>query len=280
MGRIVFLFVIVTLYVNVFWACSVDKEKCLTKSDAGLTTVPQDVETPEKWLQFSMDRNSIKELKDNAFSKYTSLKYLMLERNGMHSISPFAFNGTKIYRLRLNFNPLECVPDLNAISKTLAVLDMEYTDLWLCKNSKMRCTEQFLKLKYLYFNQNKLTDLPWIVFCTHQLRYLGLKGSKFTTLPDLYRTRILALHNKRGRIHLDKSPMRCDCNIHWMKEWEGHCHRGDYCGMHSVHANPPICHTGHFQGKQWRTLNISTLNAYCFPVTTTGEKCFPLEYYR
>ena len=147
----------------------------------------KDLGCSEKNGKYHLKSKNISEIRAFAFRLCKTVFKVYLQENIISKISPIAFEGTQIAGLYLTMNRLTCIPDLHSIAKTLGSLIMEHNRLGQCQKQALDCKEKtFEHLRYLYLAYNELTQLPWIVFCTKGLQYLGLQGNRFQTSPDLF----------------------------------------------------------------------------------------------
>ena len=68
--------------------------------------------------------NNIKTIGWSDFEKYCKLRYLILDRNQITNISPFAFKNTDLRKLHLSGNRLSCIPYFESVASTLNSLQL------------------------------------------------------------------------------------------------------------------------------------------------------------
>ena len=232
-----------------------------------LTSIPI-LAKPQQFTGARLNNNNLTDIGENAFARWTSLKGLYLHKNQITTIASSAFTGTKIQVIEMHTNRLTCIPDLRTISSTLQFLILNSNRLGQCNNTNDKCSARFDKLKGLFFENNGLTLLPKIVFCTKSLQILKLGYNSFTTLPDLNYLLVLKPEH-RSQFSLNNNMLLCNCDSAWMKEYETRYNVG------IMVRDPYICSSGLYSRMPWANLTFDDVTSccnstVCDPTTTQG----------
>lgn len=194
---------ITNLPLLAFWGLEYHLET-LDLSFNQLTTVPADaLKLLRNLRSLSLTANRITVLRHYDFGYLRSLEVLTIDNNPVHSISPTAFVGTRLYLLTLDQISLQ--EGLNGLTtKSLAYL----RGLSLARNEIRQipksCFLQLSTLQYLNLDTNQIDSLPNDTFTgveeslrTLEINDNNLRHVPVTTLRRLAKLESLAMaHNK------------------------------------------------------------------------------------
>lgn len=206
--------------------------ECVTydRYNHGLSEIPQDI--PLDVTSINLNKNSIRSIGANAFSKFTDLQQLNLNQNGIIMIHDDAFSGLqRLETLLLDGNGLQKVPKLE---------DLALYQLNLQRNQIQLNEEDFehVAIKHLYISNNQIynhlsaiskladsllvlnignnplgksspAELYSLIKSLHKASRIYMTDSGITSLPDL---RPLTL-----RLDIVSNPLNCDCRMLWMR---------------------------------------------------------------
>ena len=161
--------------ISLFCVCYVSA--CYDGRYAGLTEVPHASILSNETV-INLSQNEITELAANEFSAYHDLEAVTLVRNEIHTISPSAFNGTKLRILNLRNNKLTAIPDFALVSTTLKSLNLKKNRLTAFPNVTMNGNIAKLLL------QNNSEILEHKIYTVCQIGSLEWTNSDLQRIPN------------------------------------------------------------------------------------------------
>ena len=164
--------------------------------------------------RFCLTGNLIRRVPDNALNSFTSLSYLELDDNILTHVSPSAFNGTAISKLKLSRNRLSCIPDLSSIHKFLTIVEIYSNRLHECVKG-VSYKVKFTKLQGISMANNKLTHLcaMTLLWVSPHLRAVHLRDNQLTLVANFR-----SVLNHRLKLRLTNNPIQCSCENKWLKQ--------------------------------------------------------------
>ena len=109
-----------------------------------------------------ISHSQLRNVTKNMFTKFEHCMGFTLIYNEISYVDPLAFNYTGIRHLSLNYNKLNCEPDLRAIKSSLEYLDLNGNQLGQCKHPgpNINTDTRFQEIIHLYLTRNKLLRNP------------------------------------------------------------------------------------------------------------------------
>ncbi|CAL8340767.1 unnamed protein product [Boreogadus saida] len=207
--------------------------------------------------------NSINRLTDRSLSGLGRLELLMVHGNDLHSLPDGAFKDlTSLQMLKLSYNKLTELrrPALHGLW-SLARLHLDHNHLTHLHPDSF---QGLTSLRVLQLEGNRLRRLHPHTFSTFSLlghfpistlRHLYLAENNLTELA----TATLGGAPQLETLQLQGNPWRCDCGMHWIREWTRNSPGVLKCKKDKEYPGGelcPMCSSPlHLQGKEMQSLD-------------------------
>ena len=173
------------------------KASIYKNNGAGLTTFPTDI--PLNAVKIELKQNSLTTITSTDLASLVELQQIFLNENQITSISPDAFNNTKIHTIDLSYNPIKVVQLFEAIRNNLVNLFMSGCQI---SNATWNQEIYYSKLTNIKMEKNQITKIPDISRSAQSLQFLFLKENKIEVvdaneLNQCDRLKLLSLGSNR-----------------------------------------------------------------------------------
>ncbi|KAG7328956.1 hypothetical protein KOW79_007130 [Hemibagrus wyckioides] len=203
-------------------SCSCPNPKEVHCTFRHLPSLPRNV--PKDTERFNLGYNSIAAVGTSDFGHLRQLEMLMLHGNEIHTVASGSFYQLRSLQiLKLSYNKLTRIdPSMFEGLTSLVRLHLDHNLIHFIEPFSFN---GLTSLKLLQLESNKLQDLHPHSFTTLSLlgtfwgsglRHLYLADNQLEyllpgTFRHLSKLEVLSLHN---------NPWTCDCQLHWLLEWE------------------------------------------------------------
>ena len=256
-GRMAYTCTLVILLGLSLVVCEVNSWLSVHYEGQNLTAIPEryfknGADFSRKTISINAANNIIIQVPKWNFRNYNRLQSLRLDNNKLRYISPLAFSGTTLRTLNLSQNELSCIPDFSEIKNSLGMLYISRNRLSQCVNGQVY-SRQFTRLLFISLNGNNLKHLAamTILWAAPSLQYVEVEKNELKHIPNF-----LPLLPKLKSIRLAGNPLKCSCEIRWLKK------------IKTVGLTTRCQMFGALSGKLWESLTSLNLDNHCQAVTT------------
>lgn len=168
-------------------------------------------EIPLNVNEIVMRNNRITNLPSSVFGGFSELLSLDMQKNKITSVSPSAFAGTPLERLRLSENLLTCIPDLSSVNQTIKVVSLQNNQIGDCMEGAEDV--DFNNVQNLLLGNNRLTKVTAMVFRCPSLSKLWLRANPIREVANLTR-----YNHRLTLLTFQHADLQCGCQDLWIKQ--------------------------------------------------------------
>ncbi len=167
--------VVLHLSVIILVNLHINSIECYTRSHEGLTSIPNDIDDSEAFIDLS--HNLIQEIPYKAFGKFNHLRNLYLANNSIDTVHPEAFlEATSLEHLYLYMNKLTEVPHLE-YARSLVLVQLNQNNILQIDSSRF---QGLTNLRDIHLRENpnlsglfSLPELPNLQFLNINLNNIS-----------------------------------------------------------------------------------------------------------